>query len=165
MEFCTQCGYRDDICRCFSYNDHSHRDHSHMDPWCPPDPDPDPKPHPKPPPPPPPRKKKKLVTDKICGNIEQTCNGEFVEYWRAIGFSSLPSATLSVINKSDCPMTVRAGTGGGDDVILFTISEKGQTKSVSLSQIANLEVSCDGVGNSRCFGTYCINLHFEKDCE
>lgn len=95
---------------------------------------------PKPPKPSKPPKNRKLVTDEICGNIYQSCNGKFEEYWRSIGISDYPSGSVTVINKSDCIMTVRVDTNGDGipDVILFTITEKGQSKSASLGTITNL---------------------------
>jgi hypothetical protein len=119
---------------------------------------------PPPKPPKPPKKTKNIITDKICGNIYQRCNGEFAEYWRSIGISNLPFGSVSVVNKSDCIMTVRVDTEGDgvSDTHLFTITEKGQTKSVSLGTIANLEISCTGGENSHCSGSYCLSIHYEK---
>jgi hypothetical protein len=119
---------------------------------------------PKPSIPPKPFKIEKIVTDKICGNIEQTCNGEFVEYWKFIGGSSLPSGSLTVVNTSGCLMTVRADTNrdGVSDTTLFTITERGQTKSVTLESIANLEIGCTEGVDSNCYGKFCISIHYAK---
>lgn len=124
-----------------------------------------PRPHPPKPP-----KEKRLITDEICGNIEQNCNGNFVEYWQAIGLPDIPSATVSVVNKSDCIMTVRADTDGDGipDVTLFQLTEKGQTKSATVGSINSLEISCthgsmDGFTCNGCSGTFCISIHFERE--
>jgi hypothetical protein len=116
-------------------------------------------------PPKPPVKRKRAVSDEICGNIHQDCNGEFVEYWKALGIHDLPSGSVSVVNKSGCTMTVAADLiGDGIEYsILFTVDE-GQTKSITLCSIASLEVSCEGEGNGKCSGTYCITLNYERDC-
>lgn len=113
-----------------------------------------------------PPKTRKLVKDEICGNIYQSCNGKFEEYWRSIGLSDFPSGSVTVINQSHCTMTVRADTNGDGvpDVTLFTITEKGQTKSASLGTIANLEISCTGRENLKCSGSFCISIHYEKEC-
>ncbi len=110
-------------------------------------------------------KTKKVVTDEICGNIEQVCNGEFVEYWKYIGRGNLPSGSVTVVNTSDCLMTVRADTTGNGvaDTTLFTIAKRGQTKSVTLEFIANLEINCTGEENISCSGKFCLSIHYEKD--
>jgi hypothetical protein len=128
---------------------------------------------PKPHPPIPPEKssqpssEKPLLTDEICGNIEQGCDGTFVEYWKAIGISTLPSGSVSVVNKSHCLITVKADMNGDGiaETILFQLTQKGQSKSATLGSIANLEIGCgctDGQGNKNCSGTYCLTIHYEK---
>ena len=87
-----------------------------------------------PPKPPTPKKVKQVVTDEVCGNIEQNCTQGYVEYWKIVGIQDLPSGTVSIVNTSDCTMTVRADTTGNgiSDYTLFSIDERGQTKSVTL---------------------------------
>ncbi|MCP1158828.1 S-Ena type endospore appendage [Bacillus infantis] len=107
------------------------------------------------------------VTAEICGNISQPCDGSFVQYWRTVGMNGFPSATVSVINKSDCVMTVRADTNGDGipNVTLFQISDRNQTKSVTIGNITMLEVRCTGgtAPSSLCTGNYCITLHYERE--
>jgi hypothetical protein len=112
-----------------------------------------------------PFKFEKIMTDEICGNIEQTCNGEFVEYWKYIGVSNLPSGSVTVVNTSDCLMTVRADTDGDgvSDTTLFTITQRGQTKSVTLESVANLEISCTGGEVLNCNGKFCISIHYARE--
>ncbi|KHE72972.1 DUF3992 domain-containing protein [Halobacillus sp. BBL2006] len=122
---------------------------------------------PRPPKPPrPPKKLKRPISDEICGNISQSCNGEPVEYWRSISIENLPSGTVSVVNKSDCTMIVNADLDGDGiaDINLFIITENGQTKSATLDSISNLEIICEGDGAEKCTGTYCISLHYERFC-
>ncbi|WP_148359643.1 S-Ena type endospore appendage [Peribacillus simplex] len=114
--------------------------------------------------PPPPKVRKKLVTDEICGLIKQDCNGEFVEYWKFLHPKPLPSGSVTILNTSDCIMTVRADTNGDGiaDTILFTLTEREQTKSVTLGAIANLEISCEGGTDPKCSGRFCIKIEYEK---
>ncbi|MFD1706146.1 S-Ena type endospore appendage [Siminovitchia sediminis] len=116
--------------------------------------------------------KKRLVGNEICGNIKQDCNGEFVTYWKAIGITPLPSGSVTVMNKSNCVMTVGANLdcygcscdGSCTNVKLFTLTEKDQSKSITLGSIACLMISCDGEVNQKASGRFCIELHYEKDC-
>jgi hypothetical protein len=103
------------------------------------------------------------VTDEISGNIKQNCNGEFVEYWRYIGIFPLPSGSVTVLNTSGCMMTVKADTNGDGNanILLFTLTEKDQAKSVTLKSITNLEVCCKGGGSQKCSGKFCITLHYK----
>ncbi|MEE3951674.1 S-Ena type endospore appendage [Peribacillus frigoritolerans] len=114
--------------------------------------------------PPPPKFRKKLVTDEICGLIKQNGNGEFVEYWRFLHPKPLPSGSVTILNTSDCIMTVRADTNGDGvaDTILFTLTERDQTKSVTIGAIANLEISCEGGTDPKCSGRFCIKIEYEK---
>jgi hypothetical protein len=118
------------------------------------------------PPPPPPKIKKKIVSNEFCGTIKQNCNGEFVEYWKVIQITPLPSGTVTVLNTSDCMMTVRADTNGDGiaDTVLFTLTENEQAKSITLGAISSLEISCENRANQKCSGRYCINTHFERHC-
>ncbi len=120
-----------------------------------------------PPHPPHPVGKREIVTAEICGGINQPCNGGYVQYWKTVGMDAFPMATISVLNKSGCVMTVRADTNGDGfpNVTLFQISERNQTKSVTIGNITALEVSCTGGTNPEalCTGTYCITLHYEKE--
>ncbi|MBT2690334.1 hypothetical protein J7I93_19460 [Bacillus sp. ISL-47] len=160
MDFCPYCGFRSDLCRCNSgYNppnfppdDHPGHgdDHDH---------------HPKPPPPPPPpAKKKEIIHDNICGNIEQSCGEGPEEYWSAMDLSDLPSASLSVFNKGNCDIIVSAAVNGGGTLgQLFTVA-RGQTKSITIGNIASLSFECEGNEGDICRGTYCLSLHYEKEC-
>ncbi|WP_243293153.1 S-Ena type endospore appendage [Bacillus sp. FJAT-47783] len=118
----------------------------------------------KPKPPKPPKKKRICVENEICGYINQNCNGEFVEYWKGIGISPIPSGTVTVLNTSGCNMTVRADIDGDGipDITLFNLTEENQTKSVTINSIASIEVSCEGEENQKCTGTFCIDIHYEK---
>lgn len=163
MEFCEYCGYRTDLCRCSTGNNKPDF------PDFPPDND---KPehgkdhHPPHPtlPPPPPIRKKEIVHDEVCGNIEQTCGDEAETYWEALSISDLPSGTISVVNKGFCDITVSAAiTADGEFVDIFTVS-RGQTKSATLGNIAGIAFACAGDEGLPCRGTYCLSLHYEKDC-
>ncbi|KGX89314.1 hypothetical protein N781_09345 [Pontibacillus halophilus JSM 076056 = DSM 19796] len=105
-----------------------------------------------------------LVKDEVCGNIEQPCDGSFVEYWRVVGLPVLPSGTVTVYNGSDCIMSVRAVIQGSL-IDLFTITEKNQTKAVTVSGIESLDVQClGGATGATCSGRFCLTLHYQKDC-
>ncbi|MFJ5763690.1 S-Ena type endospore appendage [Neobacillus sp. NPDC093182] len=110
------------------------------------------------------QKKKRLVQNEICGNIKQNCNGEFVTYWRSFGITPLPSGSVTVLNMSNCIMSVRTDLDGDgiSETILFTLTERDQSKSITLGTISNLEVSCEGVANEMCRGKFCIEIHYEK---
>jgi hypothetical protein len=58
-------------------------------------------------------------------------------------------------------MTVRADiTGNGcSDFTLFTITENGQSKAMTLPRIANLEVLCSGEGKLG-FGQFFLTIHY-----
>ncbi|MGD6817755.1 S-Ena type endospore appendage [Metabacillus sp. 84] len=119
------------------------------------------------PPCPKPKIEKRLISDEVCGNISQPCDGSFVEYWRAVGLPQFPSATVSVVNKSDCIMTVRADTNGDGvpNATLFQLTERNQTKSVTIGSISQLEVRCQNgsTPSGTCSGTFCLTLHYERD--
>jgi hypothetical protein len=104
---------------------------------------------------------KEFVSDTISGSIQQKCDGKAVEYWRFIGKHHCPSATITILNASDCLMTVRADLDGKGftDFVLFTIAENGQSKSISVPSIANLEVVCSGEGKLG-LGQYHMTIHY-----
>jgi hypothetical protein len=110
-------------------------------------------------------KMNQLVKDEICGTIKQACNGEFVTYWRVFGITPLPSGSVTVHNMSNCFMTVRADLDGNgiSDTILFTLTERDQSKSITLGAIANLEICCEGDAIEMCRGKFSIEIHYEKD--
>jgi hypothetical protein len=105
--------------------------------------------------------KKERVNDFVSCSIQQKCDGRAVEYWRFIGINELPSATLTILNTSDCIMTVRADLCGKgiSDFVLFTITENGQSKSISVPSIASLEVICSGEGKLG-FGQFNMTIHY-----
>ncbi|WP_113928052.1 S-Ena type endospore appendage [Bacillus sp. P14.5] len=105
-----------------------------------------------------------MVSDEICGNINQLCDGVPVEYWKAMLVDEMVSGSISVFNRSGCIITVRARTGGGNLTTLFTIERSGQTKSASLGAFSSLEISCSGGESQICTGSYCINVHYPKGC-
>jgi hypothetical protein len=107
--------------------------------------------------------KNEMINDSFSGSIQQKCDGRSVEYWRFIGPHDWPSATLTVLNTSDCAMTVRADTNGKgtSDFYLFTITENGQSRSISLPSIANLEVICSGDGKLGT-GRFYMTIHYLK---
>lgn len=111
------------------------------------------------------RQKKTVINDDISGCILQRCNGEAEVYWKSVGISPLPSGSISVLNKCDCPMTVRADTSGNGiaDTLLFTLNERGQAKSISLGSIAEIFVSFEGEESQKGSGQYSLTIHYHKD--
>lgn len=109
-----------------------------------------------------PDRERPIVSDEICGNIFQEGNGEFVEYWRTYDLENMPTGSVSVVNNSDSVLIARADTDGDGiaDVTLFTITERGQTKSATLGRFAKLEIACLANGNSWGSGKYCISIHY-----
>lgn len=109
-------------------------------------------------------KKRTAVKDEISGCIMQKCNEEPEVYWRSIGIDPLPSCSLTVLNSSDFPMTVRADTDGKGvaDTILFKLTEKNQTKSITLNSIASLIVSFEGEENQMGNGRYSLTIAYHK---
>ncbi|WP_142301756.1 S-Ena type endospore appendage [Bacillus sp. 7894-2] len=160
MEFCTSCNYREDLCRCEdhvneiprSHDQHSQRDQAR----------PDHNHYPKPPTPSFP--KKELIHDEVCGNIEQICGDDAEIYWTARGIRNMPAATISVVNKGSCDISVLASPSlRGDLEELFTVSA-GQTKSTTIGALARIGFVCSGNEVFTCRGTYCLSLHYEIVC-
>ncbi|MDQ0229642.1 S-Ena type endospore appendage [Metabacillus malikii] len=111
--------------------------------------------------------RKELVQHEICGNIKQLSNERLERYWRAFGICPLPSATVTVLNSSHCKMTVKADLDGDgiSEATLFILTEKDQSKSITIGSIAALEISCfSEKGAFLCSGRYSILLDYEKDC-
>ncbi|MCA1060586.1 hypothetical protein LCL96_16745 [Rossellomorea aquimaris] len=122
-------------------------------------------PPPTPTPTPTPTRSCQLVKNEICGNIEQFCNGEWEEYWRNFGVDATFTGSLVVYNGSGCPMSVR-GVINGAYVFLFSVMNQGQSKSITVSGIENLEIQCLGSDPaSRCSGRYCLTVHYPLACE
>ena len=111
------------------------------------------------------RQRKNIIMDDISGCILQKCNGESEVYWKSVGISPLPSGSISVLNKCDFPMTVRADTSGNGiaDTLLFTLNERGQAKSISLGSIAEIFVSFEGEDTQVGSGHYSLTIHYHKD--
>ncbi|MGE7604356.1 S-Ena type endospore appendage [Peribacillus sp. NPDC097675] len=111
------------------------------------------------------RQRKNVINDDISGCILQKCNGQSEVYWKSVGISPLPSGSISVLNKCDCPMTVRADTSGDGiaDTLLFTLNERGQAKSISLGSIAEIFVSFEGEDSQIGSGQYSLTIHYHID--
>lgn len=116
------------------------------------------------PPPPPTPPAASMVSDEICGNINQPCDGLPVEYWKAVLVEGTVSGSITVYNRSGCIITVRARTTGGQLTTLFTVERSGQTKSVSVGAFSSVEISCSGGDSPICTGSYCVNVHYPKGC-
>jgi hypothetical protein len=116
------------------------------------------------PPIPPESPKNDLIKNEICGLIQQKCNGEFVEYWRSIDLTSIQYGSVTVINSSECTMTVKADTNGDGipDITLFTITDRDQTKAVTLRSITSLQISCEGDSGATCSGKFCLTLYYRS---
>lgn len=111
------------------------------------------------------QKKTREIKDDICGHIRQKCNGKAEEYWRSIGLDPLPSGSVTVLNSSGYEMTVRADTNGNGnaDIVLFSLTERDQSKSVTLDSIAKIEVTCEGDSSQICHGMYSLLIAYPKD--
>lgn len=111
------------------------------------------------------QKKTQEIKDDICGHIRQKCDGNAEEYWRSIDIDPLPSGSVTVLNSSGYKMTVKADlTGDGNaDIVLFSLTERDQSKSVSLGSIAKIEVICEGDSSQICNGMYSVLIAYPKD--
>lgn len=114
----------------------------------------------------PPREAKcEIVKNEICGNIEQPCDGNWVEYWSALEVSSPPTGSLVVFNGCGCTMNIR-GRVNGRLVPLLTVTQWGQSKSVTVNGIETLEIQCIPNGKKEtCSGRYCLTIQYPVLCE
>lgn len=114
------------------------------------------------------KKKQKIqkIKDDFCGHIRQKCDGKAEEYWRSIGLDPLPSGSVTVLNSSGCKMTVRADINGNGhaDIVLFSLTERDQSKSVTLESLAKIEITCEGDSNKICQGMYSLLIAYPKRC-
>ena len=102
---------------------------------------------------------RKLVTDEICGNIEQACNGEYTLYWESIGV--LPSGSVRISNDSTCTMEAVIDLGEEGIVPIMKIVEPNQQISVTVNKLRSLKIKCTGEGK-HCRGTYAMRLHYKS---
>ncbi|MCM3717346.1 S-Ena type endospore appendage [Fictibacillus phosphorivorans] len=102
-----------------------------------------------------------VITDCISGSIQQQSDGRPVQYWRWFDRDNLPAASVTVT--SQCLSVIKVfvdTTGSGQsDLLLFTITEYGQSRSATLPRMASLEVVCSG-GNELCAGRYGLTIHY-----
>jgi hypothetical protein len=104
-----------------------------------------------------------IITDEISGFIQQQSDSRPVQYWKWLDNTNLPSASLTITSSCYSDMTVYVDTSGNgqNDLVLFTISEYGQSRSASLPRIASLEVVCSGQ-TELCTGRYGLVIHYTK---
>ncbi|MFC0524820.1 S-Ena type endospore appendage [Pontibacillus salicampi] len=119
---------------------------------------------PKPTPPPIPPANCTIVKNEVCGNIEQPCDGSWVEYWSTIGLPEAPSGSLIVYNGSGCTMNVRAVING-QLLTILNVTERNQSKSVTVDGIEMIEVQClSETTGARCSGRFCLTIQYPKIC-
>ncbi|NMH68323.1 hypothetical protein HF072_05975 [Bacillus sp. RO3] len=118
-----------------------------------------------PPTPPPSTPACQLVKNELCGNIEQPCNSEWIEYWSILDVTPAPSGSLIIYNGSGCLMNVR-GIVNGVLTNLLSVSNQGQSKAITVNGLESIEVQCvgDTVG-STCSGRFCLTIHYPVICE
>ncbi|WAA12676.1 S-Ena type endospore appendage [Fervidibacillus halotolerans] len=106
-----------------------------------------------------------FAKNEICGNIEQPCDGSWVEYWSALGIPSKLSGSLVVFNGSDCTINIR-GKINGRLTPLLTVNQWGQSKSVTVNGIETIEIQCIQSGKKEtCSGRYCLTIQYPVLCE
>lgn len=110
----------------------------------------------------------KVVTNEICGKINQVCNSKPKVIWRAIGVQ--PSGTIKVTNSSDYIMVLLIKSGKKlctSKVIVYPRDEI----TLTIALIHSIEVECIGKHNEMCTGSFilciqspCTSLEVEDDC-
>ncbi|MFC0187235.1 S-Ena type endospore appendage [Fictibacillus aquaticus] len=104
-----------------------------------------------------------VITDEISGTIQQPSDGRPVQYWRWLDRENLPAASLTITSQCLSVMDVYVDTTGNgqSDMLVFTISQYGQSRSATLPCIAALEIVCSG-HTELCSGRYGLSIHYIK---
>lgn len=109
-----------------------------------------------------------VVTNDICGKINQTCNSKPKVIWRAIGIQ--PSGTIKVINSSDYIMVLLIKSGKKLCTSKIIVLPRDEI-TLTIALIYSIEVECIGKYNEICTGSFrlciqspCSSLEIENDC-
>jgi hypothetical protein len=167
MEFCSYCGFRDDLCRCSSNygqryyhppkncNNKSWFDDKYLGcdkkpDHCPPKPEPEPK-----------REECEIVCNNTCGNLLLSDQIPSLEIWKEQIMKN-PTVTISVFNSSNSTASIRVVvTRNAESPVEFTVPP-GNTLSATVDDAKSISVF--RIGSGRTEGKYCLDVCFPVFC-
>lgn len=107
-----------------------------------------------------------FYSDDFCGNFTMDCSEEPESIWQS---ELVVTGTVSVYYARGCAEGLLV------DILLdgiiqqsFTVplaieSPYGNTRSFTVQDFNEIQITCSGEGNERCAGTYCINAHYFRE--
>ncbi|WP_345239287.1 DUF3992 domain-containing protein [Pontibacillus salipaludis] len=109
-----------------------------------------------------------FFSDDFCGNFTIECGEEPESVWQS---ELIVTGTVSVYYAKGCDaellveILLDGNTQQSFTVPLALESAYGNTRSFSVREFNEIQITCSGDGDESCVGTYCVNAHYVKDPE